>query len=46
MINSPERVTLEPDMAYKLESMGLITLVGDKVEVSCQIYRQYFQDRI
>ncbi|MEM8673811.1 MAG: AAA-like domain-containing protein [Cyanobacteria bacterium P01_G01_bin.67] len=32
--------------AYKLESMGLIRLSGNKVIPSCQLYRIYFRDYI
>mgnify|MGYP003335802139 CR=1 FL=1 len=35
-------VQLEPTVAYKLESAGLVVLVGDKAQVSCELYRQYF----
>ncbi len=37
-------IQLEPTLAYKLESMGLITLVGDEAQPSCQLYRQYFSE--
>lgn len=40
-----EGVQLEPTLAYKLESMGLIQLVGDRAQVSCLLYRQYFQSQ-
>jgi AAA-like domain len=36
-------VQLGPTQAYKLESMGLVTLLGDKVYPGCEIYRQFFQ---
>jgi hypothetical protein len=32
--------------AYKLESMGLITLTGDRAAISCELYRTYFRDRL
>lgn len=32
--------------AYKLESMGLIKFLGNKVTPSCQLYRLYFRDYI
>lgn len=35
-------VILEPTLAYKLESLGLIQLQGDRASVSCDLYRQYF----
>ena len=35
-------VNIEPTLAYQLQSMGLIVLVGNQARVSCQLYRQYF----
>jgi hypothetical protein len=32
--------------AYKLESMGLITLTGDRAAISCNLYRTYFRPRL
>jgi hypothetical protein len=46
VIASENGVELEPTLAYKLESMGLVTLVGDEVQPSCELYRQYFRDRL
>lgn len=40
-----EGIQLEPTLAYKLESMGLIQLVGDRAQVSCLLYRQYFRSQ-
>jgi serine/threonine-protein kinase len=39
-------VQLEPTLAYKLESMGLVQLQGNQARVSCQLYRHYFRDRL
>lgn len=36
------QVKLEPIQAYQLESMGLVNLVGDHVQPSCELYRHYF----
>ncbi|KAF3890896.1 AAA-like domain-containing protein [Scytonema tolypothrichoides VB-61278_2] len=36
-------VLLEPVIAYKLNSMGLIKLENDRAVPSCELYRQYFQ---
>lgn len=33
---------LDPLLAYKLESMGLIDLQGNQASISCELYRQYF----
>ncbi len=46
VVMTEENVRLEPIVAYKLESMGLVTLVGDDVRVSCDLYRQYFGNRL
>ncbi|MCF2147964.1 AAA-like domain-containing protein [Desmonostoc muscorum LEGE 12446] len=42
-INASEPVPLEPIIAYKLNSMGLIKLDNNKAIPSSQLYRQYFQ---
>ncbi|MBD2680205.1 MULTISPECIES: AAA-like domain-containing protein [Nostoc] len=42
-LNSSEPVPLEPIIAYKLNSMGLIKLDNNKAIPSSQLYRQYFQ---
>lgn len=46
VIAAQESVKLPPILAYKLESMGLINLDGDRVCVSCQLYRLYFQGHL
>ncbi|MEB3179029.1 MAG: AAA-like domain-containing protein [Nostocaceae cyanobacterium] len=35
-------VELEHIIAYKLESMGMVKLNGNKCRISCDLYRQYF----
>jgi len=37
---------LDPDLAYKLESMGLIKLQGNEAIVACQLYKEYFKNRL
>jgi len=39
---SSEPVTLEPILAHKLSSMGLIQQAGDKATPGCELYRRYF----
>jgi hypothetical protein len=46
VVNSENGVNLEPSSAYKLESMGLVTILGDNVRPSCKLYAQYFQDNL
>ncbi|WP_017659285.1 AAA-like domain-containing protein [Baaleninema simplex] len=43
---SPDGVELEPVLAYKLDSLGLVKLQGNAVVLSCQLYRYYFQERL
>lgn len=40
-----EAVFLEPIIAHKLNSIGLIYLVGNKATVSCKLYQTYFQNQ-
>lgn len=46
VINSTQPVRLETISAYQLQSLGLVKLVGNKVEPRCQLYRSYFSDVI
>lgn len=41
-----EKIRLETVPAYKLESMGLVTLQGDVVTVGCDLYQMYFCDHL
>ncbi len=45
VMNSHEPVLLEPMIAYKLSSMGLIKLDNNKATPSCQLYRESFQPK-
>jgi len=42
VVQSPDGTVLNPIIAYKLESMGLVKLEGDRAVVSCELYRRYF----
>ncbi|HIK12984.1 MAG TPA: AAA-like domain-containing protein [Oscillatoriaceae cyanobacterium M33_DOE_052] len=42
VIKMSRGVELEPILAYKLDSMGLVNLDGNYCTVSCNLYRQYF----
>jgi hypothetical protein len=39
---APAPLKLDPIQAYKLHSLGLINLVGDRATQGCELYRQYF----
>jgi len=45
VFQATEAVFLEPIIAYKLNSMGLINLVSNKATVSCRLYQEYFQSQ-
>jgi hypothetical protein len=42
VMNATEPVSLEPSIAYKLSSMGLIKQLGNKAISDCKLYRQFF----
>ena len=42
VLNATEPVSLDPILAYKLNSMGVIKQSGGKAIASCQLYKQYF----
>jgi hypothetical protein len=39
-------VKIESDRVFKLHSMGLVKLFGNEVMPRCDLYRQYFRDRV
>ncbi|MEA5622889.1 AAA-like domain-containing protein [Nostoc sp. UHCC 0251] len=43
VINATNYVQLEPALACKLQSMGLINLESDRSTVACELYRLYFR---
>ncbi|MEO1375133.1 MAG: AAA-like domain-containing protein [Cyanobacteria bacterium J06635_10] len=45
VINATEPVTLDPILAHKLISMGLIRLLNNQAVVSCELYRQFFRKK-
>ncbi|NER79157.1 MAG: hypothetical protein F6K42_06160 [Leptolyngbya sp. SIO1D8] len=44
VITSPDSVTLDPITAYRLESLGLISLTKNQAMPTCELYRRYFLD--
>jgi hypothetical protein len=46
IVNSREPVQLEGLLAFKLNSMGLVNLDGNKVKPRCSLYRQYLVERL
>lgn len=45
VIHATTPVELDRTQAFKLQSLGLVTLDGAQVTPSCQLYVQYFRDR-
>ncbi len=46
VITSEQPIRLDPTLAFKLRSMGLVELQGNDVEPLCNLYRTYFRDRL
>ncbi len=46
VLTTSKSIQLEPIAAYQLQSMGLVKLSGNQVETRCNLYRQYFSDRL
>ncbi|MBD1869167.1 AAA-like domain-containing protein [Cyanobacteria bacterium FACHB-471] len=37
---------LDPILAYRLESMGLVRLQGNQISISCELYQQFFEEQL
>lgn len=46
VVMATECVNLESFLTYKLYSLGLVKLVGNNIVPRCELYRQYFSDRL
>jgi hypothetical protein len=46
VVKSSTSVELDLVEVFKLESMWLVNLQGNLATVSCELYRQYFGDRL
>ncbi|MFB2933931.1 AAA-like domain-containing protein [Aerosakkonemataceae cyanobacterium BLCC-F154] len=46
VLKSEKSVQLDITRANKLEALGLVKIQGSKVIPSCQLYREYFRDRL
>jgi len=45
-IASTESIRLEPNITYKLYSLGVVKLDGNNVVIRCPLYRDYLGDRL
>lgn len=46
VVEADSAVELKEALAFKLNSMGLVHLVGDRVTIRYDLYRRYFRDRL
>jgi hypothetical protein len=46
VITTNDKIKLEPIIAYKLETMGLVKLNKDNITISCQLYHSYFLSQL
>ncbi|MBD1921898.1 AAA-like domain-containing protein [Microcoleus sp. FACHB-831] len=46
VVMSPTPVKLDPIQTFKLQSMGVVRLLNSQVVPNCELYRQYFSDRL
>lgn len=46
VVNTNSSVKLQLALAFKLYSMGLVEMEGNNVKPRCNLYRQYFRDRL
>jgi len=46
VLSTTEPIEVEQVQGFKLHSMGLVSLEGNQVKLSCDLYRYYFRDRI
>lgn len=46
VVVAPYGTSLDAIMAYKLESLGIVQLEGNRAEPSCELYRRYFQQQL
>ncbi|GAB1539759.1 hypothetical protein NUACC21_24260 [Scytonema sp. NUACC21] len=46
VVCSTNPLKLEPVVAYKLHSMGLVSIQGERCTPSCELYRLYFRNRL
>ncbi|NJK99276.1 MAG: TIR domain-containing protein [Spirulinaceae cyanobacterium SM2_1_0] len=46
VVNNDQPLLLPSDQAFKLHSIGLVSLQGNQVQPRCELYRRYFRDRL
>jgi GGDEF domain-containing protein len=46
VVHATSDVKLEPILAYKLQNLGLVNLIGDHCHPACELYRRYFREQL
>jgi diguanylate cyclase (GGDEF)-like protein len=46
IISADAPIRLDPASIYQLDGLGLVTLQGDRVVTSCELYRLYFREKL
>jgi hypothetical protein len=46
IVLAKDPVTVESELEFQLYSMGLVVREGNRVTARCDLYRQFFQDRL
>lgn len=46
ILKASKPLKLEQMQEFKLQTMGLVNLQGNQISVCCDLYRQYFRDRL
>jgi hypothetical protein len=46
VVTADGAVRLRSDLAFKLNSMGLVKIDGNNCTPRCNLYEQYFRDRL
>ncbi|KOP23768.1 diguanylate cyclase [Hapalosiphon sp. MRB220] len=46
VVTATEPLQIEPMLAYRLYSTGLVKLEGDRVSVACELFRMYFREKL
>lgn len=46
VVKASAPIAIEPTLAYQLQSMGLIKVIGNVSQPSCELYQQYFLENL
>lgn len=46
VVSKSRAIEVDAEVSFKLESMGLVRLVGNEASPRCEVYRDYFRDHL